>query len=188
MPSTLAQAPVSGAKGANSGSKYGRFSRDNFGRFRDPALRQNTKKAGSCRCCEKRCWNGGMNQHTESNFIHFPTPSDPAEDPAGGDPKGYAPKIIDMMCEKIRRYGLSDSAAAEQVGMSSSTVSRWKQLYPEIAPQLQQARQDCRLRHLENIEKAAEAENGRGWRPRRGSSSGSSRWITRGRSATALRR
>jgi hypothetical protein len=81
-----------------------------------------------------------------------------------GRPSGYAPKIIDMMCDKIRRFGLSDSAAAEHVGMSSSTVSRWKQLYPEIAPKLQQARQEIRIHHLEVIEQAAQAENGRGWR------------------------
>jgi hypothetical protein len=110
-----------------------------------------------------------MNQHTDSTFLQFPTASDPAENAASGGPKrgrpaGYAPKIIDMMCEQIRRFGLSDSAAAEQVGMSTSTVSRWKQLYPEIAPKLQQARQEIRIHHLEIIQKAAEAENGRGWR------------------------
>jgi hypothetical protein len=81
-----------------------------------------------------------------------------------GRPSGYAPKIIDMMCDKIRRFGLSDSAAAEHVGMSSSTVSRWKQLYPEIGPKLRQARQEIRIHHLEIIEQAAQAENGRGWR------------------------
>src|SRR4051812_22769902 len=110
-----------------------------------------------------------MNQPIDSTFIPFPAPADPTEDAAGGDPKrgrksGYAPKIIDMMCNKIRRFGLSDSAAAEFVGMSSSTVSRWKQLYPEIGPKLQQARQEIRVHHLEIIEQAAQAENGRGWR------------------------
>src|SRR4051794_1603416 len=110
-----------------------------------------------------------MNQPIDSTFIPFPTPSDPAEDAAGGGStrgrkSGYAPKIIDMMCDKIRRFGLSDSAAAEQVGMSSSTVSRWKQLYPEIGPKLQQARQEIRIHHLEIIAQAAAAENGRGWR------------------------
>src|SRR3954447_22256661 len=110
-----------------------------------------------------------MNQPIDSTFIPFPTPADPADDAAGGDPRrgrksGYAPKIIDMMCDKIRRFGLSDSAAAEQVGMSSSTVSRWKQLYPEIGPKLQQARQEIRIHHLEIIEQAAAAENGKGWR------------------------
>src|SRR5947209_4869507 len=110
-----------------------------------------------------------MNQPIDSTFIPFPTPAEPAEDAAGGGTtrgrkSGYAPKIIDMMCDKIRRFGLSDSAAAEQVGMSSSTVSRWKQLYPEIGPKLQQARQEIRIHHLEIIEQAAQAENGRGWR------------------------
>ncbi|HEV7402485.1 MAG TPA: helix-turn-helix domain-containing protein [Chthoniobacteraceae bacterium] len=101
---------------------------------------------------------------TSGGWPGGPDAEDSADDPKRGRPTGYAPKIIDMMCEKITRFGLSDSAAAEQVGMSTSTISRWKQLYPEIGPKLQQARQDCRIRHLEIIEKAAAAENGRGWR------------------------
>src|SRR4051812_170516 len=77
------------------------------------------------------------------------TAPDAPESPAGsaprGRPSGYAPRIIDMMCEKIRAFGLSDTAAAEALGMSSSRISRWKQQFPEIGPKLQQARQDIRF-------------------------------------------
>src|SRR3954466_6901036 len=92
----------------------------------------------------------------------FPSPDAP-ETPSGGAPRGrpsvYAPRIIDMVCGEIRELGLSDSAAAESVGMSSSTISRWKQQFPELVPQLQQARHECRKRHLRNIEKHAESDS-----------------------------
>src|SRR3954470_3885562 len=86
-----------------------------------------------------------------------------AETPAGasrgrGRPSGYAPRIIDMMCGDITEHGLSDSAAAESVGMSSSTISRWKQQFPELEPKLQQARQEGRKYHLRNIQKHADSE------------------------------
>src|SRR3954471_12167570 len=86
-----------------------------------------------------------------------------AETPVGasrgrGRPSGYAPRIIDMMCGEITVFGLSDSAAAESVGMSSSTISRWKQQFPELEPKLTQARQECRKYHLRNIQKHADSD------------------------------
>jgi hypothetical protein len=132
-----------------------------------------------------------MNQDTDPNFIHFPTPSDavprgangqaavaagmgaaapdPAETPANGGakrgrPTDYAPRVIDMLCDSIRRFGLSDSAAAEQQGMSTSTLSRWKQLFPEIGIKLKQARQEIRTFHLQRIMDQAAAEDGKGCR------------------------
>src|SRR3954469_16828155 len=73
-------------------------------------------------------------------------------------PSEYAPQVIDMECNPIREVGMSDSAAAESTGMSSSTISRWKQKYPEIVPRLQEARQECRMRHLRNIERLADSD------------------------------
>ena len=69
-----------------------------------------------------------------------------------------------MLCDSIRRHGLSDSAAAEQQGMSTSTLSRWKQLFPEIRIKLKQARQEIRTFHLQKIMDHAAAEDGKGWR------------------------
>jgi hypothetical protein len=69
-----------------------------------------------------------------------------------------------MLCASVRQYGLSDSAAAVKNGMSASTLSSWKREFPEIALQLAQAREDCRTRYLDTIEKAAQADNARGWR------------------------
>jgi hypothetical protein len=129
-----------------------------------------------------------MSQNTDSNFSHLPTHSAAAPrgangqgavasgigaaapDPAaGGPPKrgrptDYAPRVIDMLCDSIRRYGLSDSAAAEQQGMSTSTLSRWKQVHPEIGIKLKQARQQIRTFHLDRIMEHSAAENGKGWR------------------------
>jgi hypothetical protein len=129
-----------------------------------------------------------MKQNIDSNHIHFPTHSDAAprgangqgavaggmgaaapEPAAGrgakrGRPTDYAPKVIDMLCDSIRRYGLSDSAAADQQGMSTSTLSRWKQVHPEIGIKLKQARQQIRTFHLDRIMEHSAAENGKGWR------------------------
>jgi hypothetical protein len=132
-----------------------------------------------------------MKPNIDSNFIHFPTPSDGsargangqaavasgigavapdhAETPSGGRakrgrPTDYAPRVIDMLCESIRRHGLSDSAAAEQQGMSTSTLSRWKQLFPEIGIKLKQARQEIRSFHLQRIMDHAAADDAKGLR------------------------
>jgi hypothetical protein len=97
-------------------------------------------------------------------------PTNPADDnPAGGSaprgrPSGCSERVIQMLRGAIREFGLSDSAAAVKVGMSPSTLSRWKYLCPEIALKLDEAREDFRERHLQIIMKAAEAENARGWR------------------------
>jgi hypothetical protein len=87
------------------------------------------------------------------------------ETTAGGPaPSGCSERVIQMLRGAIREFGLSDSAAAVKVGMSPSTLSRWKYLCPEIALKLDEAREDFRERHLQIIMKAAEAENARGWR------------------------
>jgi hypothetical protein len=132
-----------------------------------------------------------MKQNIDSNFTQFSTPSQAAPRGANGQaavasgmgaaapdrgataagggakrgrPTDYAPKVIDMLCDSIRRYGLSDSAAAEQQGMSTSTLSRWKQVHPEIGIKLKQARQQIRTFHLDRIMEHSAAENGKGWR------------------------
>jgi hypothetical protein len=146
-----------------------------------------------------------MNQPTDSTFIQFPIPSDPAPHDSGGQaptaegayrtahravattagggpggaepaedspgagakrgrPSGCTDRVITMMKGLICRHGFSDTAAAEGVGVSSTTISRWKKQDPELAAELLKARYDCRIYHLEMIEQAAAAENGRGWR------------------------
>ncbi len=95
--------------------------------------------------------------------------ADPAEDsPCGGAkrgrPSGCSDRVVAMMKDQIRRHGFSDTAAAESVGVSSTSISRWKKQDPELASELLKARFDCRIYHLEIIENAAAAENGRGWR------------------------
>ncbi len=95
--------------------------------------------------------------------------ADPAEHSPGGSakrgrPSGCSDRVVAMMKDQIRRHGFSDTAAAESVGVSSTSISRWKKQDPELASELLKARFDCRIYHLEIIENAAAAENGRGWR------------------------
>jgi transposase len=93
-----------------------------------------------------------------------PPPLHDATPPSRARAAGISERVIEMVCAYIREYGMSDSAAAVKTGMSASTISRWKHDFPEIALQLQQAREDCRIKHLEIIQKAAQAENARGVR------------------------
>ena len=89
--------------------------------------------------------------------------------PAGGGarrgrPTIYSDKVLAMMKDYARRLGFSDTAAAEGVGVSSSTISRWKKECPEIAHELQTARQECRVHHLERMMQFAEGDDNRGLR------------------------
>ena len=89
--------------------------------------------------------------------------------PAGGGarrgrPTVYSDKVFAMMKDYARRLGFSDTAAAEGVGVSSSTISRWKKECPEIAHELQTARQECRVHHLERMMQFAEGDDNRGLR------------------------
>ncbi len=81
-----------------------------------------------------------------------------------GRPTVYSDKVLAMMKDYARRLGFSDTAAAEGVGVSSTTISRWKKECPEIAHELQTARQECRVHHLERIMEFAEGDNNRGLR------------------------
>ncbi|HEV7402696.1 MAG TPA: hypothetical protein VGO11_07225 [Chthoniobacteraceae bacterium] len=77
---------------------------------------------------------------------------------------GYSERVLEMVCAAIREYGLSDSAAAVKTGMSASTLGQWKREFPEIAVRLEQAREDCRIRHLDIVMRFAQAENACGLR------------------------
>ncbi len=81
-----------------------------------------------------------------------------------GRPTVFSDKVFAMMKDSARRLGFSDTAAAEGVGVSSSTISRWKKENPEIAHELQTARQECRIHHLERIMQFAEGDDNRGLR------------------------
>src|SRR5882762_5877429 len=80
-----------------------------------------------------------------------PEPGAPAQPARRGRPSGYSEKVIDMLRASIRQYGLSDSAAAERNGMSTTTISRWKKQYPEIGPRLKEAREECRGYYLDIV-------------------------------------
>ncbi len=143
------------------------------------------------RRCENLCFAGGMNNPSTTKFhilshpISAPhaAPNGPAaapepaagsvHEPSGpaagggarrGRPTVFSDKVFAMMKDYARRLGFSDSAAAEGVGVSSSTISRWKKENPEMAHELQTARQECRIHHLERIMQFAEGDDNRGLR------------------------
>lgn len=68
-----------------------------------------------------------------------------------------------LLTALIGQTGRSDSAAALALGISTSTISRWKQERPELAELLRQAREEFRQRQLDIIRDAA-AAGPSGWR------------------------
>ncbi|HEV7402814.1 MAG TPA: hypothetical protein VGO11_07815 [Chthoniobacteraceae bacterium] len=82
----------------------------------------------------------------------------------GGAARGYSQKILHMLTDKVRRLGLSDSAAAAAVGMTPLILSRWKRDFAEVASALGQAREEFREFHLQSVLNHAQADNLRGLR------------------------
>lgn len=57
--------------------------------------------------------------------------------PVGGRPSIFTPEIAEYLATLITQTGLSDSAAARQFGLRTSSLSCWKQQCPELALALQ---------------------------------------------------
>jgi hypothetical protein len=83
--------------------------------------------------------------------------------PVLGRPKIFTPAIAEHLGTLISQTGLSDSAAARQLGLSTSSLGRWKQQSPEFVLVLLHAREAFRLAQLDVILAASQAP-GSGWR------------------------
>jgi hypothetical protein len=83
--------------------------------------------------------------------------------PVLGRPTLFTPAIAEHLATLISQTGLSDSAAARQLGLSTSSLGRWKQQNPEFALALLRAREAFRLARLDLILAASQA-SGSGWR------------------------
>jgi hypothetical protein len=57
----------------------------------------------------------------------------PSGGAASGPSSGYSDRVIQILCQSIRQFGLSDSAAAVKAGMTATTLGQWKREFPEIA-------------------------------------------------------
>jgi hypothetical protein len=80
-----------------------------------------------------------------------------------GRPSTFTPAILEALTTLIAQLGLSDSGAAKACGLSTSTLSRWKHEYPDLALALFQARCHFQRTQLDII--LAAAQNPRtGWR------------------------
>jgi hypothetical protein len=72
--------------------------------------------------------------------------------------------MASALCAVIRATGVSDSGAAAQVSLHSSTVSRWKREHPDFAILLRSAREAFRDAQLAIIMAKAEAGEATSWR------------------------
>lgn len=74
-----------------------------------------------------------------------------------GRPSKYEPAIIEWLLSAIAD-GLNIKQACRASGISEATLSRWKVEHPELLPQLEQAREQCRRDTLARIKKAGQAD------------------------------
>jgi hypothetical protein len=72
--------------------------------------------------------------------------------------------MIDALCAVIRATGVSDSAAAAQVSLHPSTVSRWKKENTDFAILLRSAREEFRDAQLAVIMEKAHSGEATSWR------------------------
>jgi hypothetical protein len=95
-------------------------------------------------------------------LLIFPSAADQGS--ATGRPSLNTPEIVTKICAAIRRNGHTDTHVAALVGVSSSTVSRWRQEDEEFAAQLDTARAEFLDARLEEIRALRKRNGSIDWR------------------------
>jgi hypothetical protein len=98
---------------------------------------------------------------SESSAIDAVTPVSPRP---MGRPSGYSEETVGMLCEAIRRRGMSDTAAALTLGIGRSTLSGWKKEHPELEEWLAMAREQFRESKLAIVDEAKTKDGRPEWR------------------------
>ena len=115
----------------------------------------------------------GMNTISSvTNFVPEPVPAPaPGSAVAAGRPRAgmgrpsmYSEETVGRLCEVIRRRGLSDGAAAREVGISPPTLSRWKRQHVDLEEWLAMAREQYRDAKLAIIDEATTPDGRPDWR------------------------
>src|SRR5215218_5664538 len=79
-----------------------------------------------------------------------------------GRPTTYSKEALQYLCNIITERGLSDSAAAGEAKISTSSLGRWKKQHEEVRLALLEAREGFRAIQLDQILEASRGP--RGWR------------------------
>lgn len=87
----------------------------------------------------------------------------PTKNP-GGRPTCQTEENLQLMLEIIQDTGVSEQAAALAVGISITTLRRWKARCPKLLNQFTRARILYRKKLLKRIQAAADLPDGKGWR------------------------
>jgi hypothetical protein len=90
-----------------------------------------------------------------------PSSSGPAK---AGRPSRRSPELMAAVCEFVQTEGLSDSAAGSLVGVSTTSLSRWKQDDEEFALRLETARAQFELKCLREVQAARKRDGTGDWR------------------------
>src|SRR5215207_9202813 len=81
-----------------------------------------------------------------------------------GRPSGYSEETVGMLCEAIRRGGMSDTRTALTLGIGRSTLSGWKKEHPELEEWLAMAREQFREARLAIVDEATTRDGRPDWR------------------------
>src|SRR4051812_49194583 len=83
-----------------------------------------------------------------------PSPEPPASASKLGRPSRRTPEMVGAICGLIRSEGLSDSAAGSLVGVSTTSLSRWKQEDEEFLLAVERARAEFERQCLREVREA----------------------------------
>lgn len=71
---------------------------------------------------------------------------------------------LERLCRVIAEKGVSDNAAAHEIGLHRATLARWKNTLPELAAELEAAREQFREKHLQKLLSATTKDGRSDWR------------------------
>jgi hypothetical protein len=96
-----------------------------------------------------------------NNENNEPTIAEQEQD-KGGRPSKYQPETVNRLLDALAD-GLTIKQACIAAGIGETTLSRWKDGYPELETQLVEAREHARQKALAGIKDAAEKGEWRAW-------------------------
>jgi hypothetical protein len=99
-------------------------------------------------------------QQGEGVAVSVVNPTDSSN--KGGRPTLYTPEVVDRLLGALAD-GLTIKQACTASGISESTLSDWRERYPDLNPRLEQAREQSRQKALAGIKAAGVAGDWRAW-------------------------
>jgi hypothetical protein len=103
-----------------------------------------------------------MNETQQAGEVAVSTVDATDNSNKGGRPTLYTQEVVDRLLGALAD-GLTIKQACVASGISESTLSDWRERYPDLNPRLEQAREQARQKALAGIKAAGEAGDWRAW-------------------------